>query len=314
MVTLVTGASGFVGSALCRKLRAEGVSVRGAVRQSATLLGLDTVDVGNMSGETDWAEALENVSQVVHLAARVHVMNDDSADPLAEFRRVNVEGTRRLAEQAVALGVRRFVYVSSIKVNGEATEPGCPFTAADTPAPTDPYGISKLEAEQTLREICARSGMEWVIIRPPLVYGPGVRANFGSLIRWVRRGVPLPLGAMTANRRSLVALDNLVDLIATCLCNPHAANQTFLVSDGEDLSVADLLERIGKAMNRPARLIRVPRVLLKWGASWLGRREVYQRLAGSLQVDIESTRQQLGWAPVVSVDQALRKTVEKGWE
>ena len=309
MVTLVTGASGFVGSALCRRLMAEGASVRGAVRQSVTLPGLDTVDVGDISGDTDWVRALENVSQVVHLAARVHVMNDDSADPLAEFRRVNVEGTRRLAEQAAALGVRRFVFVSSIKVNGEATEPGRPFTATDVPAPEDPYGVSKLEAEQALREICARSGMEWVIIRPPLIYGPGVRANFGSLIRWVRRGVPLPLGAMTANRRSLVALDNLVDLIDTCLSHPGAANQTFLVSDGEDLSVAELLERIGKAMNKSARLIRVPRSLLKWGAGCVGRRDVYQRLAGSLQVDIEPTRRQLDWSPVVPVDQALRKTV-----
>lgn len=253
---------------------------------------------------------MKNVEQVVHLAARVHVMNDRSSDPLTEFRRVNVEGTSVLARQAAAEGVKRFVFLSSVKVNGEFTKPGHPFTADDVPAPEDPYGVSKHEAEHLLRQISAETGMEVVIIRPPLVYGPGVKANFKSMMRWLAHGVPLPLAAVTENRRSLVALDNLVDLIMTCLHHPAAANQTFLVSDGEDLSTAQLLKRMGAAIGQPARLFYLPPTLLKLGASVLNRPGIYQRLCGSLQLDITSTRQQLGWTPPVSVDEGLHRAAE----
>ncbi len=247
---------------------------------------------------------------VIHLAARVHVLGDKSSAPLEEFRRVNVAGTANLARQAAAAGVRRFVFLSSIKVNGESTEVGLPFTADDTPVPRDPYGASKYEAEQMLQQIAAETRMEVVIIRPPLVYGPGVKANFESMMRWLARGVPLPLAAVTQNRRSLVALDNLVDLIMTCLSHPASANQTFLVSDGEDLSTAELLKRMGAAMGYPARLFYLPPALLKLGAQVVNKPGIYQRLCGSLQLDIAKTRRILGWRPPVSVDECLRRAAE----
>lgn len=311
MTTLVTGANGFVGSALCARLRRDGVFVRGAVRSlSSQPDDVDTVAIGSLSSVTDWTEALKNVDLVVHLAARVHVMNDKSSDPLAEFRHVNVEGTAALARQAAAEGVKRFVFLSSVKVNGEFTEAGQPFTVDDVPAPEDPYGVSKHEAEQLLRQIAVETGMEVVIIRPPLVYGPGVKANFESMMRWLARGLPLPLAAVTENRRSLVALDNLVELIVTCLHHPAAANQTFLVSDGEDLSAAQLLKRMGAAMGKPARLFYVKPALLKLGATVLNKPAIYQRLCGSLQLDIAKTRKMLGWTPPVSVDEGLRRAAE----
>lgn len=307
MSILVTGANGFVGSALCSRLCRDGAFVRGAVRSlSSQPDGVEAVAIGSLSSETDWAIALKNVEQVVHLAARVHVMSDKNSNSLAEFLRVNVDGAANLARQAAAAGARRFVFLSSVKVNGEFTEMGKPFTADDMPAPTDPYGISKHEAEQFLRQIAVDTGMEVVIIRSPLVYGPGVKANFESMMRWLARGVPLPLAAVTENRRSLVALDNLVDLIVTCLNHPAAANQTLLVSDGEDLSTAELLKRMGSAMGHPARLLRLPSGLLKLGAVVVRRPGIYQRLCGSLQLDIAKTRQLLGWTPPMSVDDGLR--------
>lgn len=311
MTTLVTGANGFVGSELCARLRRDGASVRGAVRTlNSQPSSAEGVAIGSLSSETDWTAALRNVEQVVHLAARVHVMSDKSSDPLAAFRRVNVEGTANLARQAVAAGVRRFVFLSSIKVNGEFTELGHPFTADDVPAPRDSYGISKHEAEQLLSQIAAETGMELVIIRPPLVYGAGVKANFETMMRWLVRGVPLPLAAVTQNRRSLVALGNLVDLIVTCLNHPAAANQIFLVSDGEDLSTADLLKRMGAALGHPARLSYMPPLLLKLGATVVNKSGVYQRLCESLQLDITKARQLLGWTPPVSVDEGLRCAAE----
>jgi UDP-glucose 4-epimerase len=260
---------------------------------------------------TDWTAALDGVSAVIHCAARVHVMADTAADPLEEFRHVNVQGTLNLARQAAAAGVRRFVFVSSIKVNGEATQPGAPFTADDAPAPLDAYGVSKMEAEQGLRELAAQTGMEVIIIRPPLVYGPGVKANFAAKMRWLQRGVPLPLGAIH-NQRSLVALDNLVDLIVTCLTHPAAANQTFLVSDGEDVSTSELLRRMGQALDRPARLLPVPQSWLKLAAAMVGKSDVAQRLCGSLQVDISKTRQLLSWTPPLSLDQGLKRAAGVG--
>ena len=307
MRILVTGANGFVGRALCGEALARGAAVRGVTRAPCDLpIGVDNVVVGSIDGSTDWLDVLADCEVVVHLAARVHVMQDATADPLEEFRRINVQGTLNLARQAAAAGVRRFVFVSSIKVNGEATRLGCPFTADDAPAPLDAYGVSKMEAEQGLREIALQTGMEVVIIRPPLVYGPGVKANFAAMMRWLRRGVPLPLGAIH-NQRSLVALGNLVDLIGTCLTHPAAVNQTFLVSDSEDVSTTELLQRMGQAMGRPTRLLPVPASWLKLAATLVGKPDVAQRLCGSLQVDIEKTHQLLGWVPPLSLAEGLKR-------
>lgn len=269
--------------------------------------GAHVVEIGELAADSDWSAALDRADVVIHAAARVHVMNDAASDPLAEFRRVNVEGTLALARQAADAGVRRFVFISSIKVNGESTDPERPYRADDIPAPVDPYGISKEEAEQKLRVLALECGMEVVIIRPPLVYGPGVKANFQSMMNWLSRGIPLPLGAIR-NRRSLVALDNLVDLIVICIDHPGAANQIFLVSDGEDLSTTELLQRMGRALGKPARLLPLPMSLLDFAARLLGKASIAQRLCGSLQVDISKTRELLGWEPPVSVDEALAKT------
>ncbi len=232
-------------------------------------------------------------------------MDESATDPLREFRRVNVEGTLNLARQAAACGVRRFIFVSSVKVNGESTEAAHPFTAQQAPAPLDPYGISKMEAEQGLCQIAAETGMEVVIIRPPLVYGPGVKANFSALMRAVQRGLPLPL-ALVRNQRSLIALDNLVDFIITCATHPKAANQTFLVSDGQDLSTPELIRKIALAADVPARLLPVPVWALQAGARLLGKGDAMQRLCGNLQVDISKARELLGWVPPVSVEDGLR--------
>lgn len=291
---LITGGTGFVGRALVKRLSGRQVTL------------------ATRSDSAAWHQVLAGITTVVHLAARVHVMHDTEVDPLAAFRAVNVAETLSLARQAVAAGIRRFVFISSIKVNGETTELVRPFTANDEPAPLDPYGISKMEAEQGLREIAAETGMEVVIIRPPLVYGPGVKANFQTMMRWLGSGVPLPLGAIN-NRRSMVALDNLVDLIVTCIDHPSAANQTFLVSDGEDLSTTQLLQRLGLALGKPARLIPVPVLLLKVGAALLGKPAIAQRLCGSLQVDILKTQKLLGWTPPLSVDEGLKRAAEGDW-
>lgn len=265
--------------------------------------------MANLEPSSDWSTALTGCDVIVHAAARVHVMQERAQDPLAEFRRVNVVGTLNLARQAADAGVRRFVFLSSIKVNGEMTAIDRPFTASQPAAPLDPYGVSKAEAEEGLHRLGAETGMEIVIVRPPLVYGPGVRANFGRLVSAIGRGLPLPLARVDQNRRSLVALDNLVDLILTCTTHPAAANQTFLVSDGEDLSTADLLRRLGVAMGRPARLLPVPLALLRLGATLAGKGDMAQRLLGNLQVDITHTCQTLGWRPPISVDEGLRRTV-----
>lgn len=311
MTVLVTGANGFVGTALCEFFTKSQVPVRAIVRTS----GLSPTDtgvesVGDISSKTDWTHALKDVTKVVHLASRVHIMTDQSANPLAEYRLINVEGTVNLARQAAAAGVKRFVFLSSIKVNGEFTELSRPFTADDEPAPTDAYGISKHEAEMALRQIAMETDMEVVIIRPPLVYGPGVKANFAAKMRWLARGLPVPLAGMTHNRRSLVALDNLIDLIVTCLNHPKAANQTFLVSDAEDLSTADLLKRTGVALGKPARLFYVPSWLLQRLATLVNKPGIYQRLCGSLQVDMSKTRQLLAWTPPLSVDEGLRRAAK----
>lgn len=309
---LITGATGFVGKAVCEQAMQHGLSVKGALRIHGGVPScIEQFVVGEINVATDWGNVLRDVNVIVHLAARVHVMHDTATDPLTAFRTVNVDGTLNLARQAAIAGVKRFVFISSIKVNGESTPPGRAFTEADAPNPQDAYGQSKHEAEQGLRQVSTDTGMEVVIIRPPLVYGPGAKGNFSSLLRWVARGLPLPLGSATANRRSLVGLDNLVDLILTCLQHPKAANQTFLVSDGEDLSTTELLQRMGKAMNRPARLLPVPVSLLAFVARLLGKSAVAQRLLGSLQVDISKTYELLDWKPPVSVDEGLRRAAKQ---
>ena len=305
---LVTGATGFVGRAVCTELAQRKHDVRRAVRSLAGS-GSGYFELGDIGPSTNWSGALEGVDAVVHLAARVHIMHEGAENPLEEFRKVNVAGTEHLATAAAASGAKRFVYVSSIGVNGVQSPPGKVFSEADKPNPHNAYALSKWEAEQGLLRIAARTGMEVVIIRPPLVYGPDAPGNFGSLMRWLQRGVPLPLGAIH-NQRSLVALDNLVDLIVTCLTHPAAANQTFLVSDGEDVSTTELLRRMGRAMGCPARLVPVPASWLKLAATLVGKQDMAKRLCSSLQVDIAKTRDLLGWRPPLSLDQGLKKAAE----
>ncbi len=308
MKVILTGASGFVGKAVLDVLsRSTGIQVVAALRNTNVDLpaGVEMYKVGDLTDDQRSELKSRTPDVVVHCASRVHVMHDTAADPLAEFRRVNVKGTLNFARAACEAGAKRFVFVSSIKVNGEGTRPGAPYRADDQPHPSDPYGISKLEAEQGLLALSKETGMEMVIIRPVLVYGPGVKANFQSMMRWLQRGIPLPFGAID-NRRSLVALGNLVDLIVTCIDHPAAANQIFLVSDGEDLSTTGLLRRMGNALGRPARLLPVPAWMLRFAAQMLGKHALSQRLCGSLQVDIEKTRTLLGWQPPLGVDRGLK--------
>lgn len=312
MRVLLTGANGFVGRGLLERMSAlVNLELVAALRRPVSGFpeSVTSLQVPGLEPDTDWRKALVGIDAVIHSAARVHVMHDQASDPLVEFRKVNVEGTLSLAHQAALAGVRRFIFISSIKVNGEGTPLGVPYIADAPPAPADPYGISKMEAEQGLRALAAETAMEVVIIRPTLVYGPGVKANFLNMMRWLHKGVPLPFGAIN-NRRSLVALDNLVDLIVTCIDHPGAANQTFLVSDGEDLSTTELLRRMGTALGKPARLLPVPSWMLETGAALLGKQALSQRLCGSLQVDISKTCELLNWTPLVSVDEALRKTAK----
>lgn len=305
---LVTGATGFVGRALCRTLADKGYALRAATRGNAAMDGCVCLPVGDIDGGTDWSSALAGVGCVVHLAARVHVMRESAADPLAEFHRTNVAGTQRLALAAAQAGVRRLVFLSSVKVNGEATT-ASPFAESDTPAPADPYGISKWEAENALRGVAGEMGLEIVILRPPLIYGPGVKANFRRMLALAASGLPLPFASID-NRRSLVFLGNLVDAIATCLIHPRAAGETFLISDGEDLSTPDLLRRMRQAMGFPARLMPVPPSLLQAGGRLLRRKAEVGRLVGSLQVDSAKLRTLLSWQPPCSVDAGLRETCE----
>ncbi len=301
---LVTGATGFIGSALCGQLRAAGHTVIAAVRQSSGLS--DEVVVGELSSFTNWRFVLAGCDVVVHLAARVHVMGDTAQDPLALYRATNTDATLNLARQAAAAGVKRFVFISTIKVNGEGRDAA--YRETDPAVPDDAYAISKWEAEQGLQQIAADTGLEVVILRPPLVYGPGVKANFLRLLRAVRRGWPLPLGAIR-NRRSLLYLGNFVDVIKTCAEHPDAAGQTFLLDDGQPVSTPDLVRAVARAMGRPARLLAVPVSVLEFMGTLLGKQAAVARLTGSLYVDGSFIRSRLGWAPPYTMQQGLAATV-----
>lgn len=306
---LVTGANGFIGAALLARLVREKRAVTGSVR-GAVGTHPHWVAGPELGPDADWRALLAGTEVVIHTAARVHRMREAPDAARAAHLRVNTQGSLALARQAATAGVKRFIFISTLKVMGEETQ--TPLQANTPPSAHDPYAESKLAAERGLAEIGRDSGMAWVIIRPPLVYGPGVGGNFAAMMRALARGLPLPLGAVTGNRRSLVGLDNLVDLIVRCIDHPAAANQTFLVSDGEDLSTAELLARLGAAMGKPARLLNMPPSLLSMAAALVGKRAVAQRLLGSLQVDIGHTCRTLDWAPPVGVDEGLRRAV-RGW-
>ena len=306
---LVTGANGFVGRALCNAAQQEGYLVKAVSRRPhAFAEGVVNVVIPDYNQEADWVEVFKNVDVVVHLAARVHEMRESLNDDLSAYRSVNVDGTLRMAQYAASAGVHRFIFLSSIKVNGESTEDSRPFAFDDAPAPEDPYGVSKLEAEQALQALSQKTGMEVTIIRPPLVYGPGVGANFAAMMRWLSYRLPLPLGAIP-NLRSMVALENLLDLILVCANHPAAKGQVFLVSDGQDISVTNLLQKIAAIMGNSCVLIPVPPPLLRWVATIMGRKNVAKRLCDSLQVDIGKTCKTLDWSPPISMDEGLRKTV-----
>ncbi len=308
---LVTGATGFVGRALVCNLIEQRFFVSALVRRKNCLLPdeVTKIRVADLMDVRDWQPILQNIEAVIHVAGRAHIMHDDVADPLGEFRKVNTSATLELAMQAAETGVKRFVFISSIKVNGEVTSKGQAFKTADNHIPTDPYGLSKYEAEQGLLALAKETGMDVVIIRPPLIYGPGVRANFASMMKWVYKGVPLPFGAVH-NQRSLVALDNLVSFIIHCIDHPKAANEVFLISDGEDVSTTELLQKVAKAFAKRAFLLPIPVSWMKLVAELVGKGDVANRLFGSLQVDSSKARELLGWEPVITMDEQLKKTAD----
>jgi len=310
---LLTGATGFVGQRLTTELLEKKYSIVASVRKQSTNLpeNIRQDIVGDLSQNTEWGEALHNIDVVIHAASRVHVMKEASLDidPLTDFRRVNVDGTLNLVQQSITAGVKRFIFISSIKVNGEMTSLGHPFTAADSISVKDPYGLSKYEAEQGLLELAKNTDMEVVIVRPPLIYGPNVKANFQSMIRWVNKGVPLPF-ASVRNQRSLLALDNLVDFIICCIYHPKAGNEVFLISDNEDVSMTELLQKIAKALGKRPRLFPIPVKLVWFLAKMIGKGDLCNRLFGSLQVDSSRARDLLGWKPVITMDEQLKKIAD----
>lgn len=304
---LVTGATGFVGRALVEILEAGDYHVVATVRdsQSVVPMSVEKHIVGNISAVTAWSTALQGVDVLVHCAARAHIMNDSAVDPLTEFREVNTAGTINLARQAADAGIQRFIFMSSVKVNGEFTEK-IPFLPEDNFIPTDPYGLSKYEAEQGLLALAKETGMEVVIIRPTLVYGLGVKGNFASLLKWIKRSVPLPLGFIS-NKRSLIAVDNLISFIVHCIHHPKAASEIFLISDGEDISTPELLRKVATSLDRKALLLPVPVSLMTVAAGLLGKGDVVRRLCASLQVDSSKARTLLGWEPITTMHQQLKK-------
>jgi UDP-glucose 4-epimerase len=303
---LLTGSTGFLGGALFNTLVNENVRCLG--RQKPSKLLASSFYRSEINSDTDFTVAVKDINVIIHCAARVHVMNDNHSNPLEEFREVNSYGTLNLARQAAEAGVKRFIFISSIKVNGEFTEFNQPFKPDDKFVPTDLYGLSKYEAEIGLRKIAKQTGMDVVIIRPPLVYGPGVKANFASMMKWVNKGIPLPLGGINNNKRSLVSIDNLIDLIVTCIDHPNAINQIFLVSDDDDVSTTQLLTNMAIALLVPNRLIHIPSKWFIIVAKLIGKPAISQRLCGSLQVDISKTKEMLNWQPPCSSAESMKKT------
>ena len=307
MNILVTGGTGFLGSSLVGQLSPHCVSVLGRRQLESNE---SVYHFGVIDNKSSYAKALVNIEVLIHCAARVHVMNDNSSNPLEAFREVNTHGTLNLAKQAADAGVKRFIFISSIKVNGESTELGLPFKSSDVFIPKDPYGRSKYEAEIGLRKLSDETGMEIVIIRPPLVYGPGVKANFAALMNLSSMGLPLPFGGITNNLRSMVFIENLVDLIVTCVEHPNAANKVFLVSDDEDLSTAGMLKLLSKSFGKSSFMIPIPVSWFKLLGKVTGKSAVIERLCGSLQVDITDTKNSLNWKPPISIIDGFLKTVQ----
>lgn len=305
---LITGASGFIGTALCERLALDGFAVRRAGRLATTQHAKNYFHIEDFTRDRAWRDALQGISVVVHLAARTHMRADRGMQALGAYRAINVDATSALARQAAASGVRRLIFMSSIKVNGEATF-GTPFSERDVPAPQDAYGTTKWEAENALRDIAGATSLETVILRPPMVYGPGVKANFLRLLNVVTRGIPLPFASIR-NRRSLVYVGNLVDAIVACLDTPAASGQTFLVSDAEDVSTPGLIRKLACALSRPPRLLPCPVALLRAAATLVGKRDVVLRLTGSLELDSSRIQQTLGWRPRFTLDQGLSHTAQ----
>jgi UDP-glucose 4-epimerase len=304
---LLTGGTGFLGGALLDVLVNEKIRCLG--RLKPLKLPASSFYQSVINAGTDFTAAVQDTNLLIHCAARVHIMADSSLNSLEEFREVNTYGTLNLAQQAAEAGVKRFIFISSIKVNGESTKLGVPFRPDDTSALRDPYGLSKYEAEVGLRKIAKNTGMEVVIIRPPLVYGPNVKANFASMMKWINKGVPLPFGAIY-NKRSLVALDNLVSFIVHCIDHPKAANEVFLISDGEDVSTTQLLQKVARVLGKKPSLIPVPVSWMMFAARLVSKGDVATRLFGSLQVDSTKARDLLGWKPVITMDEQLKKTAD----
>lgn len=303
---LVTGATGFIGTALCIRLLALGYTVRRALRNSTLQLPNDSL-IGNMGSETKWGDMLNDIDLVVHLAARTHVLRETALDTLAEYQRINITATENLARACTKAKIKRLVFLSSIKVNGESTSTCTPFSETDTPAPEDAYGISKWKAEQALHTVSAENGLNVVVLRTPLVYGPGVKGNFLRLMNTVARGLPLPLRSIH-NQRSLIYTENLIEAIVCCIESPSAINKTFLVSDGEDVSTPALILRLATALGVRARLFPCPPALLGCCATLIGKSNVWHRISQSLRVDNSRIRSELGWQPMHSVHQGLENT------
>jgi nucleoside-diphosphate-sugar epimerase len=309
MRILVTGAFGFIGTELCNALTQRGCHVRKGTRAKNARNLEDTFEIGNIGPETNWEPALKDIDAVVHLAARVHVMNEKSTDPSKDFGLVNVLGTEKLANSAVKAGVKRFIFLSTVKVNGEfSRRDSSGFTEQDFPNPQDAYAVSKWETEQLLNRISQKSNLEVVIVRSPLVYGPGVKANYLRLMKYIEMGLPLPFKSVK-NLRSYVSLTNLVDFLILCLENQNVAGETFLVSDNEDISTAQLIQKISYQMNRIIRLYPFPIVMLKVCAYLIGKQAAIDRLCGDLQVDISKAKKQMGWIPPYSIDIGIKDTV-----
>jgi nucleoside-diphosphate-sugar epimerase len=309
---LVTGATGFVGAPLIGLLSSQGHQMIGAVRSVPVsrdgFSGTELIAVGDIHSSLDWMPCLAGVDTLVHLANRAHVMHESDANFLALYRSINTIGTLQLARQAASAGVKRFIFISSVKVNGESTLPGQSFSPVSESIPTDPYGLSKYEAEQGLRELSLRTGMEVVIIRPPLIYGPGVKANFLKMMKWLEKGIPLPLGSIT-NQRSLLGIHNLLDFISVCLTHPKAAGQIFMISDDHDISTTELLKEIASAMDCTPRLLPIPQYVLEKGFMLLGQSHIAERLCASLQLDITLAKTLLSWKPPYSFKDQINKTV-----